>query len=213
MVRVPLKQGSSYAETDRVASLLEGAGGRAGQGDNPGGQAEGAAAGRRAGDGSGAGTHAGQLPGPCQRNAAAAGQGEPHAVLCSFLRWLPAGPRWQLPGLLEKTEVDEGARASGRGESPAVLLSRGAHARRGMWEHPHGMQQPQGLSASADTSLWLPCQSLLPMEWAPQGRAEGLAAAALTPVGLSLDPHPAGAAGERPRHAAGSPAAGELHPE
>ena len=109
--------------------------------------------------------------------------------------------------------MDEGTRASGRGESPAVLLTRGAQARRGMWEHPHGMRQRRGLSASADTSLWLPCQSLLLMGWASQERAEGPAVAALTPVGLSLDPDPAGAAGEQTQHAAGSPAAGELHPE
>lgn len=35
----------------------------------------------------------------------------------------------------------------------------------------------------------------------------------INPCWAPLDPDPAGTAGERPQHAAGSPAAGELHPE
>lgn len=100
-----------------MASLLEGTGGRAGQGGGRGGQAEGAAADPGAGHRSRAGTHAGQLPGPRQRNAAAPGQGEPYAVLCSIFLWLLGGFWWQMRGLLEKTEMFEGTRASGRGET------------------------------------------------------------------------------------------------
>lgn len=36
-----------------------------------------------------------------------------------------------------------------------------------MWEHPHGMSHPSGLSASVDTLLCF--QSLLLIEWASQG--------------------------------------------
>lgn len=44
-------------------------------------------------------------------------------------------------------------------------------------------------------------------------RGSERAGGGINPCWAPLDPDPAGTAGERPQHTAGSPAAGELHPE
>lgn len=100
----------------------------------------------------------------------------------------------------------EGTRASGRGETPrcswtVVLVHVGAS--------PWDVASLGALGISTQPCcVSSPSCSLSGLHRESEG-----AGSSINPCWVPPDPDPAGAAGERPQHAAGSPAAGELHPE